>query len=282
MNVRNATLAHLFPKRFDRLLPCSDRKTVLDLPEMKIGEYRVAHKTYQPEFRFDMLGRGGYVRFDSKIVLRMLFHKDMLWMSDSPSEIEDMERLAERVNGKVLVAGLGMGLLTEILARNPEVHAADVIEISPEIVEMVSPFLSGKVSVAVADFREWLEQADGDYDAVILDIWSELNLDDLNDRFDLWLACKRRFGKTIAGGIWGTDHLVDQLQDECRGYDVPSGSTARLRMLGFEDMADRIGDFWPDANFEIEDEGDPDYDEWSNYEDDAIVEVVYHVYGIDV
>jgi hypothetical protein len=287
MSVRNQILAQFSPKRYDRLLPIAERKLILDLPEMERGKYKIVHKTFDPGSRFEMLGHGGYVHFGGGVTIRMLLAEgslgDTMWMSDSPSEIEDMENLAHRAkSGKVLVAGLGMGLLTEILASKPEVHVVDVIEISSDIAEMIAPFLSDKVNVVVADFSEWLNETDGNYDAVILDIWKDLNLDDLNDRFDLWLACKHRFGKTIAGGIWGLDHLVSTLQDECRGYEVPSESAHQLRTLEFDDMADYVEDFYPDANFEIEDLDDPDYDEWSNYEDEAIVEAVYHVYGIDV
>jgi len=99
-------------------------------------------------------------------------------MSDSPNEYYWMWALSSRANGgKVLVGGLGLGILTNILALRRDVEAITVVEIVPEIIKMVKPYLSSYVPIEVVEgdfFKEVpkLSEESRQFDVVIVDLWN--------------------------------------------------------------------------------------------------------------
>ncbi|MBN2307806.1 MAG: spermine/spermidine synthase [Candidatus Hydrogenedentes bacterium] len=80
---------------------------------------------------------------------------------------------------RVLIGGLGMGFTAAEACRAPAVRAVDVVEISPTIIEWNRRFLAHhnaaclddpRVTVIEADFLDYVQQAQGPYDIVAMDI----------------------------------------------------------------------------------------------------------------
>ena len=65
-------------------------------------------------------------------------------MCNFPDEIADALEFVEIAHGRVVVLGLGLGMIVRMLLRNPDVERIDVVEISPEIIEMVAPSIEGE------------------------------------------------------------------------------------------------------------------------------------------
>lgn len=97
------------------------------------------------------------------------------WMTDLPCEMFQMhEELAVHARGKVLIGGLGLGILPRMVARMRQVESITVVEQSEEVCNLVWPFLShrmeGKARIVNADIHKF-EIAKGDFDVALLDTW---------------------------------------------------------------------------------------------------------------
>lgn len=101
-------------------------------------------------------------------------------MSDTPAEINEHGDAMDRAVGRVLVSGLGMGVLVSALLANPMVTHIDVVEIDPDVIDLTAPYYADEPRVTIhrgdAATIEW--PADARWDYAWHDIWS--NISDLN------------------------------------------------------------------------------------------------------
>ncbi|MCB9876835.1 MAG: spermidine synthase [Planctomycetes bacterium] len=91
-----------------------------------------------------------------------------------------LERLGPRKAPRVLVGGLGMGFtLRRALQLLPEKASVEVVELVPEVVtwnrEIYGqcaghPLQDPRVTVTLGDVREAIENGEGAYDAILLDV----------------------------------------------------------------------------------------------------------------
>lgn len=63
------------------------------------------------------------------------------WMSDDWQFTRSLDSFAERSKGKVLVAGLGLGLVIHALVKNPQVTEIVVVERELDVIRLVGPHL---------------------------------------------------------------------------------------------------------------------------------------------
>ena len=86
------------------------------------------------------------------------------WMVDDPVHWFGMgERVAQLQPGRILVAGLGLGLMLHHAAGRADLTTIEVRELDPDVIELVSPLLpvDPRVSVVQGDFYERLEELAG-------------------------------------------------------------------------------------------------------------------------
>lgn len=125
-----------------------------------------------------------------------LTHCNSVIMSDTPAEIYDHLWFMYEARGDVLVNGLGLGLVTEGLMLNPNVSHLTVVEIAPEVIQLVGDYLKGKhnsrLSVINADAFEWKPPKGKIYDSVWHDIWPAICGDYYNDTKRLHRKYARR------------------------------------------------------------------------------------------
>ena len=112
------------------------------------------------------------------------------WMIDDPARQRVMELYAAQAEGRVLVGGIGLGLLQHELAKNPRVTALFTSEISLDVAKLVE--VPG--TVFVDDF--WLTAMTGmHFDTMIADLWDDRaasKLSDLNGLSELYLEVQQR------------------------------------------------------------------------------------------
>ena len=70
-----------------------------------------------------------------------LFVNDTIMMSDTPMERRTNSGFVSHAHGRVLVAGLGIGLILEAILDKPEVETVTVIEKYQDVVDLVAPSL---------------------------------------------------------------------------------------------------------------------------------------------
>lgn len=122
----------------------------------------------------------GFPISDGKYVRLYINHE--LVMSDT-----DMEKLSNRVfcsaaNGRVLIAGLGIGLVLYNIMDKPEVTEIIVIEKFQDVIDLVAPyFISPKIKIICADIMEWKPSKPEKFDTIYFDIWPSINTDNLEE-----------------------------------------------------------------------------------------------------
>jgi hypothetical protein len=166
------------------------------LPEVDLGTLRIEHWTMTPQRALflgleatrkqsarDYTPPGRYVK-----LLIQLDRDDpdykvdhdgwAIMMSDTLAERIETRRLLDVAKGRVLVAGLGLGMLVHGLIRKEGVASVTVLEHNPLVIEAVGPTLAQypNVRIVETDAREWGgDNPDEDFDTVLLDIWPYIN-----------------------------------------------------------------------------------------------------------
>jgi len=114
-----------------------------------------------------------------------LIHCGSVIMSDTPAELNDHLHFLYRASGDILVNGLGLGFIVEGLMSNPDVTRVTVIEISPEVIQLVGKHLenkyNGRLSIINADALKWSLPKNKVYDFAWHDIWPEICGDNYED-----------------------------------------------------------------------------------------------------
>jgi len=60
-------------------------------------------------------------------------------MSDTPAEIHDHADIIRRATGRVLLNGLGLGVVLQAIISKPGVSHIDIVEISEDVIHLVAP-----------------------------------------------------------------------------------------------------------------------------------------------
>lgn len=160
---------------------------VSKIPAQSIGDFHIVKRVIEGE-SLDMAGAGGYddCFFAFPITLTILRQgerdatdTESVWMSDSPMEYYmGWDLVAKTRPGRVLIGGLGLGLLVHLLSLRRDISEIVVVELSPEVIELTAPYLPSipKVEVIQGDFLMEIQKLSSrlgeDYfQTVIADIW---------------------------------------------------------------------------------------------------------------
>jgi len=155
------------------------------IPAQRIGKFGVFKRPVKEGHTLDMHGVFGYVRclFLQPTTITVLYEGEKdpatdpkgIWMSDSPFEYWGMWQFAGRVKpGRVLLGGLGLGILANFLAMREDIKEVVVVELSPEVIKMISPYLHPKVKVLQGDFAKLmveLSRKGEKFDSIVADIF---------------------------------------------------------------------------------------------------------------
>lgn len=265
-------LASSYPERYDRIEK-EFKSPISHYPVMENGNFKISKIVMEAGRPMEMITQRGFIRYETDIELTVLKENNKLWMSDRPSELQDMENLARYAKGNVVVAGLGLGVLIHILDAIEEVESITVVEINHDLIEMISPLLPPKARVIEDDWHQWIQRVEENYDYYILDIWPDICEDNFRGMLDAWEAIKN---KKKEGGIWGMERTVDMLLDKWRGYDVPSEFAWAAYNAGYPEIGEFIEERWDDADYE----DDEDYEFYG--EEECAMDEFFRSIGLDI
>lgn len=181
----------------------------VDIPEGKIGDWEVK--------KFEVTDEGAkkynffsVLSFSFRRVVpgwfTKLTYKGETIMSDTRDEIRDHREPIDRGFGHCLINGLGLGMITKALLDKPEVIKVTVIEIVPEVIELVGVHLLNRypdrLEIIQSDALTYKPQKDVYFDMVWHDIWPTICTDNYPDMKLL----HRRYGRKARWqGSWGRD-----------------------------------------------------------------------------
>ena len=145
-------------------------------PNKTFGEAALRHSILKKGIYFAEGVRGYHYYYVQKPVrIIELTIKGETWMVSDWLHYSGMEDLAAASKGRVLVAGLGLGMLTKFLMMNPKVDAVTTVERSSDVSGLVYPQLSlwnnVRSRLIKADFYKYVEENRDTYDTIILDLW---------------------------------------------------------------------------------------------------------------
>jgi len=159
----------------------------VDLPDGRSGIWKVEKYTY-PESEEEAIyyildGRpippGVYTRL-MRLTTRGNHSRWLGIMTDTPPEIKDITNVliqAQARGGRVLINGLGLGMVLKAVLSFPNITHVDVVEQSPDVIKLVAPTYNSDSRVAIhqgdAYTIEWPEGTR--WNVVWHDIWDDID-----------------------------------------------------------------------------------------------------------
>lgn len=218
----------------------------IKVPKCKVGGIEVRHRTYKKGVKLDIVSlrdavltgrRPAVAVLKRDTVVHELHEKDHgLWMTDLPCELNQMYEavLTLKPRGRVLVGGLGLGILPAILAGYQGVDRVVVVELNNEVIKAVRP--DSQITSAEATYQYKLADAydtvwgnvqtfvrtyDGPkFDAVFLDTWQGQSESAFWDQvFPLWRLVRHRFGAVPMWSWKAEEHLSQAYRSLRLGAD---------------------------------------------------------------
>jgi hypothetical protein len=135
-----------------------------------------------------------------------LFVDDVLWMSDTPDEKYDHYdpvAVAVRHGGRVLINGLGLGMVVGAMLKIPHVEHVDVVEHDKRIIDAIGPHYAGeRCTIHHADAYTITWPVGSHWSVVWHDIWPSIGSDNLPEMGKL----HRKYGRRADWqGSWARD-----------------------------------------------------------------------------
>jgi hypothetical protein len=196
-------------------------KYQVDVPEGQSGEWRVERFVMdEAKAQLDavMSIHNGHGRFVPAGKYTALYRNHTVIMSDTPDEIHDHLHFIHRATGRVLIAGLGLGVVLQAVASKPEVGRVLVIEKSPDVIKLVESHWKAKrwgkkFEVINADIFEWRPAPRETWNSAWFDVWDNLCTDNLEEMAKL----HRRYARRVDNyASWGHRILKRKREQERR------------------------------------------------------------------
>lgn len=138
-------------------VPSDYRTPYTDAAERTVGSARLSRSFYDPLFLYRMEGMGGFEYFRPGEPLPCMALEQIgdegdwrVWMVDDPTHWIGTRELCGRMPaGRVLCAGLGLGLMVHHLVARDDITAVRVVEMSQDVIDLVRPHLPADPRVEI-------------------------------------------------------------------------------------------------------------------------------------
>ena len=169
------------------------RTPATDYPEKQINSARIVHGFYNRGLFYNY-GVRGYKFFETtrRIPVTSLEIKNdngewKTWMVDDVPHWWSMQDYARNSIGRVLVAGLGLGLVVHELLNNVDIDSVTVVEKNKDVIDLISPLLPKvkgvKFQIINADFYDFIHESKEDFDRIIVDLWTSGSIEETRKIF---------------------------------------------------------------------------------------------------
>jgi len=142
----------------------------VDIPEGTSGDFSIEVGNYTPYqmakpddySSYTMLWRGGNQR---------------LLMLNSEAEYEEHQWLWDRMEGDILIAGLGIGMVNEMLVESDDVTSVTIVEKEQDVADLVWEHCAkdDRFTLVIADIETWDVPEGSHWDVGWFDSWIEDN-----------------------------------------------------------------------------------------------------------
>ena len=154
--------------------------------EKQVGDFRLKLSRYCRGNVYPYWGMDDYLFFKciKEIPVMLLQEKAngkwKQWMVDDPPQYRAMQIYAKAAKGRVLCAGLGLGLIQHELVKNKKVTQVVTIERSQEVADLVWDYCPNKAKsyLVIQDFWEFFQKNDEQWDMILADLWVSRGAED--------------------------------------------------------------------------------------------------------
>jgi hypothetical protein len=200
----------------------------VDIPNMEFGNGRfiidrfTVSKSAAINFNTHHLANGSQTRFimpgeytrlrekDPKGEFKLDEERWMVWMSDTPAERKDHDEvyaMAKELGGRILVHGLGLGVIVNALLELPNIEHVTVWDIEEDILEHVGGFYlekfgSERLTLVQGDAFEHKPKKGETWTIAWHDIWPTLDSDNLKP---MQRMCARFRTRVAWQECWGRE-----------------------------------------------------------------------------
>lgn len=198
------------------------------IPDGVCGEWRVESFTVsQKESDFTRIraSHKGRDHFIPPGDYKRLMRGNTVVMSNTPMEVRTNLVFMMRAHGRVLINGLGLGMVLAEILKKDEVTSVTIVEASKDVIELVGSYYrengflhDPRVKIVNADALLYQPEKDERFDVVWHDIWDFISADNLEEMKLL----HRKYGRrTDWQGSWCREQC-EQMKKESNKYDSPS------------------------------------------------------------
>lgn len=139
---------------------------------------------------------------------RLIQDPHTFWMSDTTAEVHDHMPAIYQIRvrgGRVLINGLGLGMVVQAALACPDVTHVDVVERNADVIKLVGPtYASERCTIHHADAFTIKWPSNTHWSVAWHDIWPEICGDNLPE----YAKLKRSYGRRVDWqGCWAEDIL---------------------------------------------------------------------------
>ena len=187
----------------------------VDLPEGMKGDVEV-RKFVVPEASFENLRLALSGRGCAPGEYTAIYRNGYLWMSDTSAEARDHFGVwseIRRRGGRVLIMGLGLGMIVRKALTLDTVEHVDIVEIDRDVIDLVGPTYAAdpRVTIHHGDAYTMKWPPGTRWNVIWHDIWPDLSTDNLPEMAKLARSYGRRCDWQ---GFWGKEVLLRHRRQE--------------------------------------------------------------------
>lgn len=138
------------------------------------------------------------------------------WMSDVPQEIYSNMNGLREAHGRVLIGGLGLGLVPVILASRPNIKEIVVVEREPEVIKLIGrqlPKTPAPIRIVQGNIHEYLDvRQERGFDWFYFDVWASTGEMEWTEHV---VPLRRKVGRAFGDSptyCWMEEEMVGQLR----------------------------------------------------------------------
>jgi hypothetical protein len=197
------------------------------IPPGERGTAKIVHMTVDQEavnlynYKMLMMRSAPWMMMQPGTYAKLIVEGVGIMMSDTKMERLTNAEVLRDANGHVLIGGLGIGMLPVTLLRpdrpeNRAVKSVTVVELNPDVVELVAPHIvDPRLTIAQGDVFEWVPPDGVLYDTIYMDIWPQISTENLPEMRKLHRRYKRYLNDANPRSFM-TSWVFDKVQREAR------------------------------------------------------------------
>lgn len=146
---------------------------------------------------------------------RLTINKELV-MSDTFLERKSNREFIRKANGRVLIAGLGLGLIIHNILHKQDITEIVVIEKHQDVIDLVSPkFNDSRLKIICDDIFNYLPKKEDKFDTIYFDIWTDITIENLDDIKLLHNKFKNKLNRENSRS-WMNSWMKEYLQEAKR------------------------------------------------------------------